>query len=161
MLVSDFNRLPSQEADALVRPCADVDRWVEALVAGRPYADLDELMATAVEQAATWSAAEVEAALAGHPRIGEQPAPDGAGAAMSRQEQAGVSDELAEALLVGNRRYEQTFDRIFLVRAAGRSGQEILTQLHERLGNDPETEREVVKGQLAEIAVLRLRGVFA
>jgi 2-oxo-4-hydroxy-4-carboxy-5-ureidoimidazoline decarboxylase len=36
----------------------------------------------------------------------------------------------------------------------------MLALLEERLGNDPETELEVTRGQLAEIAHLRLAGMF-
>jgi 2-oxo-4-hydroxy-4-carboxy-5-ureidoimidazoline decarboxylase len=160
--LTDFNTLDDAAAALVVRPCADVDSFVEAVVTARPYDDLDDLMTTAVQQAATWTGAEVEAALADHPRIGEQHA-GGAGAPLSSAEQAGVDPadgDVTRRLAEGNRRYEETFDRIFLVRAAGRSAEEILALLDERLGNDPDTELEVTKGQLAEIAVLRLRGLF-
>ena len=56
----------------------------------------------------------------------------------------------------GNLAYEERFGRIYLVRAKGRSGEDLLAFLEERLDNDPDTELEVTKGQLAEIALLRL-----
>jgi 2-oxo-4-hydroxy-4-carboxy--5-ureidoimidazoline (OHCU) decarboxylase len=43
------------------------------------------------------------------------------------------------------------------VNLPGRDGDEILAALRTRLGNDDETEREVVRGQLREIVALRLR----
>ena len=46
------------------------------------------------------------------------------------------------------------------MRAAGRSGQEMLALLDERLGNDPLVEQEVVRQQLAEITSLRLRRLW-
>ena len=46
------------------------------------------------------------------------------------------------------------------MRAAGRSGQEMLALLNERLGNDPTVERDVVRQQLAEITSLRLRRLW-
>ncbi len=83
---------------------------------------------------------------------------------MSRTEQAGVSatdvamlDRLAE----GNRRYEEKFGRIYLVRAAGRSAAEMLDLLEHRLTNDPTTELGVTKTQLAEIATLRLKALIS
>jgi 2-oxo-4-hydroxy-4-carboxy-5-ureidoimidazoline decarboxylase len=42
------------------------------------------------------------------------------------------------------------------VRAAGRSAEDILALLHERLGNTDEQELAVVDQQLREIAALRL-----
>lgn len=161
--IEEFDGLSPEQAAEVLRPCVAIGSWVDALVAGRPYADAAALHAAAAQQARTWTDAEVEAALADHPRIGERPAGDGAGAAMSRREQAGVpaDADVAARLADGNRRYEERFDRIYLVRAAGRTAEEMLALLEERLGHDDATELDVTRGQLAEIAVLRLQGLIA
>ncbi len=159
--LADLNAAAPDDAAAVLRPCADVPRWVDALVAGRPYADVDDLVAHASALATTWTADEVDAALAHHPRIGERPAGGGAEAAMSRREQAaidGADDAVAAAIAAGNRAYEERFGRVFLVRAAGRTQAEILDLLRTRLEHDDATEATVVADQLAQIAVLRLRG---
>lgn len=163
MQIEEFDRLGAEDAAAVLRPCVAIDSWVTTLVAGRPYDDAAALHAAAAEQAAGWTDAEVAGALADHPRIGERATGDGSSAAMSRREQAGVpqDDDIRARLADGNRRYEERFDRIYLVRAAGRSAEEMLTLLEERLTNDDATEREVTRGQLAEIALLRLRGTVA
>jgi len=160
--LAEFNAMSTAEAAAAVRPCVDIDSWVGAIVAGRPYDDLDSLLDLADRQARSWGAAEVEAALADHPRIGERHAGAGASAAMSSREQGGVSRDadVAARLAAGNAAYEEKFDRIYLVRAAGRDAEEILALLEQRLENDPETELGVTAGQLREIAVLRLKGLF-
>jgi hydroxyisourate hydrolase len=78
---------------------------------------------------------------------------------MSRSEQSGVDQRDAEtvaALAEGNRAYEEKFGRVFLIRAAGRTAEEMLTALRERLGHTPEQEEPIVAQQLREIAVLRL-----
>ena len=49
---------------------------------------------------------------------------------------------------------------MYLVRAAGRSAEEILALLQQRLGNTPEQELAVVDQQLREIAALRLAGAL-
>ena len=67
---------------------------------------------------------------------------------------------LAGALAAGNRAYEERFGHLYLVRAAGRSGQEMLALLDERLGNDQLVEQDVVRQQLAEITSLRLRRLW-
>ncbi|GAA4315324.1 hypothetical protein GCM10023178_76000 [Actinomadura luteofluorescens] len=43
-----------------------------------------------------------------------------------------------------------------LIRASGRSALEMLAALRERLGNDPDTERDAVRRELGEIVDLRL-----
>ena len=164
MLLQEFNALTAAEAGDVVRPCVDIDGWVAGVVDGRPYDGLPDLLATAEAQARTWSAADVERALADHPRIGERHSGAGASARMSGSEQAGVDPHDADVqrrLAAGNAAYEERFDRIYLVRAAGRSAAEILALLDERLTNDPDTELTVTSGQLREIALLRLEGLFS
>jgi 2-oxo-4-hydroxy-4-carboxy-5-ureidoimidazoline decarboxylase len=163
MEIEEFNLMDRGEALALLRSCADVPSWAEAVVDARPYAAPDHLVARADELAADWSGAEVEEALADHPRIGETHAGTGTSAVMSSREQSGVDPADAEVrarLVAGNQAYEERFDRIFLVRAAGRSAEEILEQLEQRLANDPATELEVTARALREIAGLRLDGLF-
>lgn len=164
MEIDDFNAMSESDAASALRPCVDIDSWVDAVVAGRPYADVDELLAVATRQAAGWTGAEVEAALADHPRIGERHTGSGSSAAMSRAEQAGVDADdadLQQRLAEGNRRYEETFGRIYLVRAKGRSAAEMLDLLDQRLTNSPAAELDVTRAQLAEIATLRLKALLS
>ncbi len=65
---------------------------------------------------------------------------------------------VADAIAAGNAAYEERFGRVFLIRAAGRSPEQILAELRRRLGNDDDAEAREALGQLAEIAILRLRG---
>ena len=88
MLLPELNAMTAAEADAAVRPCVDIDAWVDAVVGGRPYDTVADLLAVADAQARTWSPAEVEGALADHPRIGERHQGSGASAAMSGSEQS-------------------------------------------------------------------------
>lgn len=154
-----FNLLEPDEAVEAVRPCADVPTWLDDVVGGRPYDGIDSLLTFAEAAAAAWGAVEIDAALAHHPRIGERPTGAGAEAQMSTAEQSGISGD-EQAIRQGNLAYEETFGRIFLIRAAGRSSAEVLEQLTTRLDNDPTTEDAVVAGQLREIALLRLEGMF-
>ena len=82
---------------------------------------------------------------------------------MSAREQAGVDPADADVqarLADGNRRYEERFDRIYLVRAAGRSAEEILALLEQRLGQRPGDRAEVTAGPArARSPLLRLRRV--
>jgi 2-oxo-4-hydroxy-4-carboxy-5-ureidoimidazoline decarboxylase len=152
-----FNALSEDEARTRLAECLDVPRWVDTVLAGRPYADRDALRATATE-AADLDDAELEAALARHPRIGER-AGAGHDAAHSAREQAGVDPadrDVATRIAAGNVAYEERFDRVFLIRASGRTGPQILAELERRLGNDDETERAETVQQLREIALLRL-----
>ncbi|WP_353112962.1 2-oxo-4-hydroxy-4-carboxy-5-ureidoimidazoline decarboxylase [Microbacterium sp.] len=160
MLLKEFNSAPRDEAVAVVKPALDIPRWVEGIVDARPYESVAALVDAAMEAAAPLTEAELDAALAHHPRIGERAQGASAEAAHARREQAGVDASAAEALAAGNRAYEERFDRVFLVRAAGRSAQDILALLQQRLGNTDEQELAVVDQQLREIAALRLAGAI-
>lgn len=163
MTIDEFNALAPADAVEVVRVWADVPRWIEGIVAARPYPSVDVLRTTAGDSA-TWTASEVSGALAHHPRIGDRPIGSGAGADASRREQsasADADDATAAAIRDGNARYEERFDRVFLIRAAGRTAPEILVELTRRLDNDDASEAREVADQLREIALLRLEGVFA
>ena len=158
--LEEFNALEREAAMEVLRPCLDVGRWLTEVVDGRPYASLGDLETAARQAADPLSAEEVEGALAHHPRIGERAAGSSAEATLSRSEQAGLqaSDDVSAQLEAGNRAYEERFGRVFLIRAAGRSSEELVTALEVRLGNDPDTEDRIVADQLREIALLRLAG---
>jgi len=158
--LDDFNAMAPDEAAAVLRPCLDVTRWVDEVVAGRPYADTAALLEAARTAADPLRPDEVDAAMTHHPRIGESPSGSSAEEELSRGEQGGLDlgGGVEARLARGNREYEARFDRVFLVRAAGRTSEEILAQLDTRLANDDATEQRVVGEQLREIAVLRLEG---
>jgi 2-oxo-4-hydroxy-4-carboxy-5-ureidoimidazoline decarboxylase len=145
-----------------VHAALGVRRWAEEVLAGAPYDSVDALV-TAAERAATITDAELNEAVAQHPRIGEKPTAQGDSGRLSAAEQAGLgrADEGFEAaMLRGNRVYEERFGRVFLIRAAGRSQDEVLEELQRRLLNDPEDETAEAKQQLREIGLARLRTLF-
>ena len=159
MRISEYNRLSEASAVDFAASLVAIPSFTSALVSSRPYPSKSELRERAAELAAAWDHAEVELALAGHPRIGERAAAAEPGAQHSAREQGAVThadDDVLARIADGNRRYEARFDRIFLVRAAGRSPAEILAQLEARLGNDEATELAVVASELRDITLLRL-----
>ncbi|MEU4365221.1 2-oxo-4-hydroxy-4-carboxy-5-ureidoimidazoline decarboxylase [Promicromonospora sp. NPDC023987] len=156
MDLATFNALPASDAAATVRPCADIGSWVDDVVAGRPYRCRDSLLLRAMRAAAEWTAADVDAALAHHPRVGECAAGDSVEARLSRTELPAAAEATAARIAAGNAAYEARFGRIFLVRAAGRTAEDILANLTERLANDPATEVLVTAEQLRQIALRRL-----
>jgi 2-oxo-4-hydroxy-4-carboxy-5-ureidoimidazoline decarboxylase len=159
----DFNAAPAAELTPAILACCDVPSWAAAVRDGRPYADVDALLATADRAAVRFTPADVDRALSAHPRIGERTHRNGAGADWSRDEQSAVPRDpgTQRALAEGNRSYEDRFGRVFLICATGLSGDEVLGSLHDRLANDDATEADVVAAELCKIALLRLRRVVA
>ena len=148
---------------AALLECLAVPRWADDVAANAPFADADALITAAMDAATPLTAADIDAAMSAHPRIGERRAGDDAEARFSRAEQAASTDPdetLAALLVEGNAAYERRFDRVFLIRAAGRTRPEILTQLIRRLANEDAHELAEVGVQLREITELRLRQRF-
>ena len=159
-----FNSEPAETAAERLRACNAAPRFAREVLARRPYPDAERLVAVAEEVARSLPWDEVAVALAAHPRIGDRVAGSSAEAEASRREQSSMSaadDEVRAALLDGNRAYEERFDHVFLIRAAGRSPEEMLAELRRRMDNDVETERAEVTEQLAQITALRVEGMVS
>jgi 2-oxo-4-hydroxy-4-carboxy-5-ureidoimidazoline decarboxylase len=162
--IDDFNDEPADEAVQALRACNAAPRFAAEVVAGRPYRDVDTLVARAedVVRALPW--ADVAIALAAHPRIGDRVEGTSAEARSSRTEQSSMADAddgTRAAMAEGNAAYEQRFDHVFLIRAAGRSPGEMLAELRRRLDNDEETERREVTEQLAQITGRRVEALVS
>lgn len=163
--LSDFNQAPVDTLRPRLRSLTAVDAWADGLLAARPYDDLEAVLATSDAIVSGLDETQIDAALAGHPRIGERAEGlDEESAARSAKEQSAMSQadsDLQEAVTRGNADYEKRFGRIYLVAAAGRSADELLCLLHQRLRNDPVTELEVVRQELARISRIRLTSELA
>ena len=161
--LTGFNTARFAAAEAMLRPCLDIPRWCNEIAGARPFAAAGELLSFAELAAPDFTEAEIEGALAHHPRIGERAAGSGTEAAFSRSEQNAVSGlaDVEDRLAAGNRAYEQKFGRVFLIRAAGRSAGDILAVLEERLQHTAEDELPIIAGELRAIAILRLEGLLS
>lgn len=162
MALSEFNAAPALAATAWLTECCDVPSWVAAVRDGRPYDEVEDALDVADKAARSFTEADVDRALTAHPRIGERATGLGREAAWSRQEQSGVARdaETQDALREANLAYEEKFGRVFLICATGLTSDEVLTSLHERLGNDEAAEAAVVADELRKIALLRLLKVL-
>jgi 2-oxo-4-hydroxy-4-carboxy-5-ureidoimidazoline decarboxylase len=145
--------------DDELRACCAADAWLTRIHAGRPFSSTKALLDLSDETVLTLDDAALDQALGAHAKIGERRLGSTTEDRWSRTEQAGAlgaEADLADRLAEGNRRYEERFGHVFLIRAAGRSASEMLAALEQRLANDPRTERDVVRRELAEIVRLRL-----
>jgi OHCU decarboxylase len=142
--------------------CCGSRRWAERLAEEKPFASSDEIKKKAKLIWWSLSAADWLEAFRSHPKIGERKAAEPVtveARKWSEQEQSGVSgtptDILAE-LAELNRLYEEKFGYIFIVCASGKSTDELLTILRERLRNEPETELPIAAAEQARITDLRI-----
>jgi 2-oxo-4-hydroxy-4-carboxy-5-ureidoimidazoline decarboxylase len=166
LTVAQFNALPVTEAARHLRACCGSSRWVDSMLARRPYENDEALLAAADTAWLATGPDDWDEAFAHHPRIGEHQAaaPVSATArAWSAGEQSAVTranGATRAALAEANDAYQRRFGRIYIVCAAGRSADELLADLEARLGNDPERERAVAAGEQRKITALRLRALI-
>lgn len=160
MTLDGFNVASAEAAAAQLLTACGSHRWAETLAANRPYDSPEALIQDAE---AVWFAldeADWLEAFACHPRIGEKKAPTSEYLAHSESEQAAAQqslDEVAEALLAGNREYEAKFGFLYIVFASGRTAPELLAVLQSRLINSREEELHEAARQQLRITNLRLR----
>jgi 2-oxo-4-hydroxy-4-carboxy-5-ureidoimidazoline decarboxylase len=149
-----LNELPDGAAVEALLGCCAAPGWARRVAHGRPYASVADLLAAADAAWAARDPGDLEAAMAGHPRIGARGL-----SGWSRQEQSGVGEhaETARALREANAAYEERFGHVFLICATGRGPDGILAELRRRMANDPDAEREVAAAEIGKINAIRLR----
>lgn len=160
--LEDFNALSDRQRMHLLFEVCSSTIWARRVVAGLPFRDAEALYDRADRVLAELPDAEIDAALDGHPRIGASVS--AAHSPSSAREQARVADAdeaVKAALAEKNREYEDRFGYVYLVCASGRSADELLAILTDRLDNDPETERRVMRSELAKINRLRLERLLS
>ena len=159
MTLAELNALPAAAAAATLQQCCGSTRWARLVATSRPFVSLDVLSAAAERIWWTLEAADWLEAFAAHPRIGER-----GGSSWSTQEQAGAASAEAAVrarLADGNRQYEQRFGYTFIVCATGKTAEEILTILEQRLHNEPADELQIAADEQRKITELRLNKLIA
>jgi 2-oxo-4-hydroxy-4-carboxy-5-ureidoimidazoline decarboxylase len=150
------------EARRLLERACGSTRWVDRMLALRPFGSQPALLSAARREWLGLSKADWLEAFGHHPMIGDRQALRERFAStgdLSEREQAGVSgasDATLSALAESNRAYEARFGYIFIVCATGLSAGEMLARLESRLANDPAVEIGIAAEEQAKIMSLRL-----
>ena len=158
MNIEAFDALPEEDARTLLRGCCASERWARSVVAGRPYGDRAALLEAARTAWQEADEAELLAAFAAHPRIGDV-AQLRARFGRARAEQGRVlaADEaVLERLKALNDAYLERFGFIFIVCATGKSAAEMLALLEARIESDRATELATAAREQEAIMALRL-----
>jgi len=155
-----FAAMRSEAAIECLLTCCGSRRWAKTVAASRPYETPEALIQDAEAVWFSLDEADWLEAFACHPRIGETKAPTTAYLTHSGSEQAATQqtlDAVADALLQGNRAYEEQFGFRYIVFASGRTAPELLAVLESRLANSREQELHEAARQQLQITNLRLR----
>jgi OHCU decarboxylase len=157
-----LNTMPAGEAEAAFLQCCGSTKWAQKMAQKRPYRDLGEICKAA--DRVWWSLRREDwlEAFGRHPKIGERAAakPSGVHAQQwSEQEQssaAGARQDVLAELTAANRAYQDRFGYIFIVCATGKTREEMLALLKQRLQNDPNAELRIAAEEQRRITRLRL-----
>ena len=162
-----FNRQPRQRAVRAFLDCCGSKKWAAQMVEKRPFATEVELLEAADK---IWLGLEKEdwlEAFSHHPQIGAKRA-KAKQSVTARRWSAGeqsaaqaAASEMLDALAAGNRDYVWKFGYIFLICAIGKSSEEILKTLRQRMCNNPEIELRVAAEEQRKITRLRLEKLLA
>lgn len=162
-----LNSLSKEEAEAAFLDCCGSKEWVRQMVFHRPFKAVPQLLETADR---IWAGVRPDdwlEAFRRHPPIGGKKAEgkqSGTASRWSAKEQSGVkkaSPATLAALAEANRAYHEKFGYIFIICATGKSSEEILSRLQQRLGSDPEAELRTAAEEQRQITRLRLEKLLA
>ena len=152
------------DARALLTRACGASRWVDRMMARRPFGgDARLLRAARIEWFGLTEADWLEA-FSHHPRIGDRSALEARFPQthdLSAKEQSGIGIAGADtltALAQANTDYFNRFGFIFIVCATGKTAAEMLALLLSRLQNDRATELRIAAEEQAKITALRLGG---
>ena len=160
--IERFNQLSAAQARKALFDCCGSKKWVEQMIAQRPFLSAANLLDASDRMWSLLGRREWLAAFRHHPGIGERRA-KGRQSETARRWSAGeqsaaqkASADMLATLAAANRAYHAKFGHVFLICASGKSSEEILRNLQERMSNEPELELRNAAKEQRKITRLRL-----
>ncbi len=161
MTLNEFNGLDKAAAEELLRSCCGSNAWVSAMMKHFPFASEKKLVQLAV---VAWyhecSEQDWLEAASHHPRIGDIKSLGEKFAGKEQEAVGSAAQETLNALLKANEDYEKKFGYLFIVCATGKTADEMLRLLNERLQNEQAEESIISMGEQLKITMIRLRKIL-
>lgn len=168
MTVQDLNNLTKETLLAELGKCCGAATWVSSMADDVPFLSENHLLKKAET---IWSdecnVTDWLEAFTFHPKIGDVKSLQQKFASTkdwAAGEQAGVqkaNDDIIAELAEGNKKYEEKFGFIFIVCATGKTAEEMLNLLNDRLANDYEEEIKIAAQEQNKITQIRLKKLLA
>jgi allantoicase len=158
-----LDSLSSDEAREALQRCCGSTRWVDRVLASRPFGSSAGLAVVARHAFAALERDDFLEAFSHHPAIGADLSAlrekFASTSSWSSHEQGGVANADEATLLelaAANRAYVKRFGYTFIVCATGKSAAQMLSLLKERLENDAAIELRIAALEQQKITYLRL-----
>jgi 2-oxo-4-hydroxy-4-carboxy-5-ureidoimidazoline decarboxylase len=161
----NFNMLPETAARAALLGCCGSSRWAREMAAARPFCAYSVMQEKADAIWRSLTRSDWLEAFAAHPQIGQSLDPRADPSVVwADQEQAGMrsaAGNIRDALAVANSEYHARFGFIFIVCASGKTGEQLLAIVEQRLQNPPDVELAIAAEEQRKITELRLNRLTA
>ncbi|MGL2966791.1 2-oxo-4-hydroxy-4-carboxy-5-ureidoimidazoline decarboxylase [Flavobacterium sp. XGLA_31] len=158
MNLSTFNTLDKESAAKELFACCGSTRFVDVMMTHFPFASEKQLVDLSTD---IWynqcSETDWRESFTHHPKIGDVKSLT---EKFAGKEQAGVAvatQQTIQALAQANADYEAKNGFIFIVCATGKSADEMLQILLDRLKNEPEEELNIAMGEQQKISIIRFK----
>lgn len=158
MNLSDFNNLDREVAAKHLFDCCGSQKWKAAMMAHFPFDSEKQLVDLSAQ---IWyddcNETDWRESFTHHPKIGDVKSLT---EKFAGKEQAGVAVATVETinqLAQANADYENKFGFIFIVCATGKSANEMLQLLLDRLQNTVEEELHIAMGEQQKISIIRFK----
>jgi 2-oxo-4-hydroxy-4-carboxy-5-ureidoimidazoline decarboxylase len=149
-----FNAMPMRRAVHAVYECCYSVPLAADLARGRPYGSHDALLRQADTLLFGLAEDSVDSILQAYPDVGRRP-----GSEKSQAEQCAIwcdEPDVMDQLGVAAKRYLEHFGFGFVMFVNGNAAHDVLATMTDRMHNNIDTERKVVRNELARINRTRL-----
>ena len=167
MKLKQFNSLDKSIAFTELEKCCGSEQWIKSILAARPYNSIGNLQQFSDKVWNKLTKKDYLQAFTHHPQIGDidslkkRFANTAHWAGKEQSGTADASDEVLNKLKSGNDDYLLKFGFIFIVCATGKTAQQMLNALNQRIVNDPSTELLIAAGEQNKITHLRLQKLLS
>ncbi|MDQ3019484.1 MAG: 2-oxo-4-hydroxy-4-carboxy-5-ureidoimidazoline decarboxylase [Bacteroidota bacterium] len=157
-----INKLNFSESKELFEKCCGATGWINGMVSSKPFNSNEELLLTAEKIWYSLNKEDWLEAFSYHPEIGDIDSLKkkfSSGKKLAEEEQSGAANASKETLVdlaKYNENYKKKFGYIFIVCATGKSADEMLSIIKDRITNEPEQEIKIAMGEQNKITKLRL-----
>ena len=162
-LVEFLNGKTNKELETMFLRCCGSTHWAKRMADSIPFSSDSDLHKTAIQIWKSLDKDDYLEAFKAHPQIGASVAElrkkFQTTSNWSSGEQSGMqsaSEDTIQALKVANAQYLERFGYIFIVCATGKSADEMLAIIQERLPNAPEVELPIAAFEQQKITTIRL-----
>lgn len=158
MNLQEFNKVDKSIAEKELFACCGAEKWVTSLMNHFPFSSAKDLVDKATN---IWynecNSDDWRVSFTHHPKIGDANSLEKKYAANEQSGVTAASSTTIQMLAKANEDYEKKFGFIFIVCATGKSADEMLRLLQDRLANNMNDEINIAMGEQHKITIIRLK----